>query len=82
MSVVARLLFSGLRGKGSTFAKHPVKRSVQGAIEPEPQTQPQAVSKVLLVTAGSLYVGGKLAQQAAAFLEENEIFVHEEDDDD
>jgi hypothetical protein len=29
-----------------------------------------------------MYVGGKIAQKAATFLEENEIFVHSEDDDD
>ncbi|KAI6202423.1 Essential MCU regulator, mitochondrial [Aphelenchoides besseyi] len=36
---------------------------------------------LFLGTVGSLYVGGKIAQHCANFLEENEIFVHEDDDD-
>jgi len=30
----------------------------------------------------SIYIGGKIAQKAAAFLEENEIFVHLDEDED
>ncbi|KAI6229411.1 hypothetical protein M3Y95_00528300 [Aphelenchoides besseyi] len=37
--------------------------------------------KLFLGTIGSLYIGGKIAQHCANFLEENEIFVHEDDDD-
>lgn len=29
-----------------------------------------------------MYVGGKIAHKAATLLEENEIFVHTDDDDD
>src|SRR5690348_10833865 len=38
--------------------------------------------QIVLIAVASMYVGGKIAQKAATFLEENEIFVHAEDDED
>uniref|UniRef100_A0A915DE70 Essential MCU regulator, mitochondrial n=1 Tax=Ditylenchus dipsaci TaxID=166011 RepID=A0A915DE70_9BILA len=56
--------------------------SGQSIIDQKPYALNRGITKICLVAVGSMYVGGKIAQKAATFLEENEIFVHSEDDDD
>uniref|UniRef100_A0A914WHW5 Essential MCU regulator, mitochondrial n=1 Tax=Plectus sambesii TaxID=2011161 RepID=A0A914WHW5_9BILA len=51
-------------------------------VEPEPFRIPFGIAKLALVTGGSMYIGGMVAKHAALFLEENEIFVPDEEDDD
>ncbi|KAI1731922.1 beta-N-acetylglucosaminidase domain-containing protein [Ditylenchus destructor] len=52
------------------------------AIESEPYSLRRGLFKIVAVGIGSMYIGGKIAQKAATFLEENEIFVHSEEEDD
>ena len=50
---------------------------------PEPTRGSQAgVIKLALVSALGLYLGATISQRMAAFLEENDLFVPDEDDDD
>jgi len=51
-------------------------------VDPKPFAMNRGLIKISLTAIGSMYVGGKIAQKAATFLEENEIFVHSEDEDD
>jgi len=61
---------------------HDATRPLQGRIDLEPHSVKGGLIKVSLAAIASIYVGGKLAQKAATFLEENEIFVHSEEDED
>ena len=47
----------------------------------QPAKMPLGLLKVSMVAASAVYVGGLLAKNGAAFLEENEIFVPAEGDD-
>lgn len=53
-----------------------------GAYKKEPHSTPLGLVKVLLTVLPGLYVGAAISRTCAAFLEENDIFVPEEDDDD
>uniref|UniRef100_A0A131YNX2 Essential MCU regulator, mitochondrial n=1 Tax=Rhipicephalus appendiculatus TaxID=34631 RepID=A0A131YNX2_RHIAP len=53
-----------------------------GAIMPEPETSNTGLLWVLLTVLPGLYVGATISKEGAAFLEENDIFVPDDDDDD
>uniref|UniRef100_A0A914CXM3 Essential MCU regulator, mitochondrial n=1 Tax=Acrobeloides nanus TaxID=290746 RepID=A0A914CXM3_9BILA len=61
---------------------HKTSRTPNDLIALEPYSLPRGLFKISAVVAISLYIGGKMAQKGANFLEENEIFVHSEEDDD
>ena len=52
-----------------------------GGINPKPSQVNFALPKVVLVTFPFLYLGASLSKSGAAFLEENDIFVPDDDDD-
>ncbi|KAH8037298.1 hypothetical protein HPB51_009853 [Rhipicephalus microplus] len=53
-----------------------------GAIMPEPETSKTGLLWVLLSVLPGLYIGATISKEGAAFLEENDIFVPDDDDDD
>ena len=55
--------------------------SENGGILPMPEKVAWGLPKVLLVVGASVYVGGTISKNGAAFLEEHDIFVPDEDDD-
>ena len=57
------------------------KVTEQGRPPPPPHTQAGLLKAVLTTTLG-LYIGAFISQKMAAFLEENELFVPEDDEDD
>lgn len=52
-----------------------------GAFLPEPKKTPFGLLRVLLTVLPGLYLGATISKEGAAFLEENDIFVPDEDDD-
>lgn len=52
-----------------------------GAVNPKPDQISFALVKVMAVVIPFLYCGASLSKSGAAFLEENEIFVPDDDDD-
>lgn len=52
-----------------------------GAVLPNPKKVPFGLLRVLLTVLPGLYLGATISKEAAAFLEENDIFVPEDDDD-
>lgn len=52
-----------------------------GGVRPKPETISFGLAKVLIVTIPFLIFGATISKNGAAFLEENEIFVPEDDDD-
>ncbi|KAK8758139.1 essential MCU regulator, mitochondrial-like [Amblyomma americanum] len=92
-ALVRKLLVSsplGLQKTTSTLAKsEPTVRQVRhrvcynsGAMLPEPETSNFGVLKALLTVLPGLYIGATISKEGAAFLEENDIFVPDDDDDD
>jgi len=71
-----------------TSVKHqpPLSRSLTSANNlihtDKPYQMPAGHLKLATAALLSMYVGGKVAQQCANILEENEIFVHDEYEDD
>ena len=55
--------------------------SETGAILPKPDRVPWGMAKVSVVVFLSVYIGGTISKNGAAFLEEHDIFVPDEDDD-
>nr|XP_050029787.1 essential MCU regulator, mitochondrial-like [Dermacentor andersoni] len=53
-----------------------------GAVLPEPEKSGFGFLWVLLTVLPGLYVGATISKEGAAFLEENDIFVPDDDDDD
>ncbi|XP_078691436.1 essential MCU regulator, mitochondrial-like isoform X1 [Branchiostoma floridae x Branchiostoma belcheri] len=53
-----------------------------GAMLPEPYNIRFGLAKVLLVSTPFLYLGAWISKEGAEFLEENDIFVPDDDDDD
>ena len=53
-----------------------------GAILPEPEKTSFGLVKVTAAVLPFLYVGATLGKEGAAFLEDNDIFVPDDDDDD
>lgn len=53
-----------------------------GAMLPEPEKTNFAVLRSILAVLPGLYIGATISKEGAAFLEENDIFVPDEDDDD
>ncbi|KAH6943252.1 hypothetical protein HPB50_017978 [Hyalomma asiaticum] len=53
-----------------------------GAMMPEPETSNTGLLKVLVTVLPGLYIGATISKEGAAFLEENDIFVPDDDDDD
>ncbi|CAH1272876.1 SMDT1 [Branchiostoma lanceolatum] len=56
--------------------------SANGALLPEPYNIRFGLAKVLLVSTPFLYLGAWISKEGAEFLEENDIFVPDDDDDD
>ncbi|GFY64135.1 hypothetical protein TNIN_451741 [Trichonephila inaurata madagascariensis] len=62
----------------------PVRHAVTsdtGAMLPKPEKMPFGLFRVLLTVLPGLYLGATISKEGAAFLEENDIFVPDEDDD-
>lgn len=53
-----------------------------GTIPPMPKRQFLGITKLLLVSAPFIYIGGMISMHGASFLEDYDIFVPEDDDDD
>ncbi|OWF39375.1 Essential MCU regulator, mitochondrial [Mizuhopecten yessoensis] len=90
-SKFARLILSTVRSplltpKGATPIKTISKRNVvcseSGSVLPEPHVDRLGVLKVLVVVMPFLYMGATIGKEGAAFMEENDIFVPDDDDDD
>jgi len=57
--------------------------SSTGLVRPEPErTTHVGLIKMALISALGLYLGATISQKMAAFLEENDLFVPDDDDDD
>merc|ERR1719468_600790 len=57
--------------------------SGSGLVRPEPErTSHAGLLKMLLISSLGLYLGASISQKMAAFLEENDLFVPDDDDDD
>ena len=52
-----------------------------GAFLPKPKKTPFGILRVMLTVLPGLYLGATISKEGAAFLEENDIFVPDEDDD-
>merc|ERR1711915_63047 len=71
------LPYSQIRSMSNTLLDH------AGLVRPAPPRTCQAgLLKAFLTSAIGLYTGAFISQNMAAFLEENELFVPEDDDDD
>ncbi|XP_033743814.1 essential MCU regulator, mitochondrial-like [Pecten maximus] len=90
-STFSRMVLSAVRRplltpKGATPFKVITKRTVvcseTGAVLPQPHVDRLGVLKVLVVVMPFLYVGATIGKEGAAFMEENDIFVPDDDDDD
>lgn len=53
-----------------------------GAFLPEPEVTKFSMIKILAMVFPFLYAGATVAKECAAFLEDNDIFVPDDDDDD
>lgn len=72
----------GLHGTNINFVfiRHRVTTDT-GAFFPQPKKIPFGIVRVLLTVLPGLYLGATISKEGAAFLEENDIFVPDEDDD-
>ena len=52
-----------------------------GGVCPKPEKVKFGLAKVLLVVCPFVYIGATISKNGAAFLEENDIFVPDDDDD-
>jgi len=52
-----------------------------GAFLPKPEVQRLGIVKVFACAIPGIYIGATVAREGAAFLEENDIFVPDDDDD-
>lgn len=52
-----------------------------GAFLPQPKKTPFGILRVMLTVLPGLYLGATISKEGATFLEENDIFVPDEDDD-
>ena len=52
-----------------------------GAFMPKPDVQKLGLAKVFACAIPGIYIGATVAREGAAFLEENDIFVPDDDDD-
>jgi len=52
-----------------------------GAFLPKPEVQRLGIMKVFACAIPGIYIGATVAREGAAFLEENDIFVPDDDDD-
>jgi len=52
-----------------------------GAFLPPPEVQRLGIAKVFACAIPGIYIGATVAREGAAFLEENDIFVPDDDDD-
>ena len=52
-----------------------------GAIMSKPSTVRFGLPKVLVILAPLMYLGATISKEGAAFLEENDIFIPDDDDD-
>ncbi|CAL1285640.1 unnamed protein product [Larinioides sclopetarius] len=62
----------------------PIRHAViteTGAVLPKPNKMSFGVVRALLTVLPGLYLGATVSKEGAAFLEENDIFVPDEDDD-
>ena len=53
-----------------------------GAVLPEPPKTKYGIGKVMMTVLSGLYLGATISKTGAAFLEENDIFVPDDEDDD
>lgn len=73
---------------GSKVLHHPLRTQVRSVVYTEtgglldkPEQVRFGLVKVLAVAIPFIYLGGTISMKGAAFLEENDIFVPQEDDD-
>uniref|UniRef100_G3ML94 Essential MCU regulator, mitochondrial n=2 Tax=Amblyomma TaxID=6942 RepID=G3ML94_AMBMU len=92
-AVVRKLLVSSTLGFQKTTSaltkSGPTVRQVRhrvcynsGAMLPEPEISSFGFLRALLTVLPGLYIGATISKEGAAFLEENDIFVPDDDDDD
>ncbi|XP_026887619.2 single-pass membrane protein with aspartate-rich tail 1b [Electrophorus electricus] len=67
--------------KGPILSRN-VVTSTSGAILPKPDKAPFGLTRITVVVVPFLYMGMLLSKHFAAVLEENDIFVPDNDDDD
>lgn len=79
-SVVGRKALSVTRHPLANQVRSVVYTETGGVLEKPPQVR-FGVIKVMAVALPFIYIGGTLSMMGAAFLEENDIFVPQEDDD-
>ncbi|TMW52966.1 hypothetical protein DOY81_001999 [Sarcophaga bullata] len=53
-----------------------------GALKPKPEEMPFGMVGVLCAVVPGLFIGAAISKSVANFLEENDLFVPEDDDDD
>ena len=58
-----------------------ISLSLSGAFLPKPDVQKLGLAKVFACAIPGIYIGATVAREGAAFLEENDIFVPDDDDD-
>lgn len=63
------------------FTSRSIVYAENGTILPKPEQTRFPLVKIILTVVPFLYVGATLSKTGAAFLEENEIFVPDDDDD-
>ncbi|XP_076851323.1 single-pass membrane protein with aspartate-rich tail 1b [Brachyhypopomus gauderio] len=67
--------------KGTLLSRNAVT-SVSGAILPKPDKVPFGLTRITVVVVPFLYMGTLISKNFAAILEENDIFIPDNDDDD
>lgn len=80
-------VFTGMSRLNSVTTKsvHPIRSlvtSAQGEILAEPGKIRFGILKIFAATVPGIFLGATLAKNGAAYLEEKEIFIPDEDDDD
>lgn len=72
----------GANSSKAIISKRTMGFSGTGAVLPEPTVDRFGMFKVLLAVIPFLYIGATIGKEGAAFMEENDIFVPDDDDDD
>ncbi|KAM7342086.1 essential MCU regulator [Cochliomyia hominivorax] len=73
--VVAGRVLSEIQRRNATHFR-------SGALKPKPEEMPFGVMGVVCAVVPGLFIGAAISKSVANFLEENDLFVPEDDDDD
>ncbi|ELU16978.1 hypothetical protein CAPTEDRAFT_157027, partial [Capitella teleta] len=77
-------LSNGLKRSNNVRSRVPQRNAVfsdTGSVLDAPEKTQFGLTKALIVTLPALYLGANISKHGAAFLEENDIFVPDDDDD-